>query len=1077
MVAQRRFAPLMIAVLFGLVVLWARMFRVQVVEHEIWAREAANLVRSSTIIPYHRGSIRARDGRLLVQDEELFRIELVYRDFRRGHPLGQVAHARSALEMRAVSLPEALANLRLWATELASLSPAQVDAFGRGESLDATTLRVPASVDPRAERRAGRASDLRFYIGRLLHAERSELSELRKLRGERAERSYVELLAELRREDEVADIERRLALDMEAARSHLEELARLLSLGFTALELKAELEELGRSWPSGAAALYVLLHDLEDARRTVENDAADDLFRWAAGFHPGRLRTRTLASYVSLGWIAARQRWDVERLAQWVLTRRAHWSDARDHSALPQALAELELSGDDFALAERLLSALTALVSEPSSALDTGRPDWRAADELVVLDSLDTLFALGDARPRSAGPLFAWQGRELRRAYFTPRQAGELLAAADPRAAGQLASDQDPSASDRGALAAFWNEILSSRAGLRSEACYRAALELLEAWEELLQEEIEGSLRELVAQGARAPFRLAPGRIDRATERSAYILRDRGSRPIVLRSEPDYDVIFELTRFPERYRGFHVRDTTRRSFHEFDEHGVAIAEGLIGHVRLSNLKEVLGQRRLERRLAELKRKTRREAADEAEIRELIARLYRRDELHGGGGIESHLDLELRGQNGYRETEGLQERADHGRRSLYQEPVDGSEVTLTLDLDLQRAALETLEHPEHDPNDPQRDDVWLAHPVGAIILATPDGEVLVAASVPTIEREASPTRDGESGVPRERALTRPTFQPPGSAFKPFVAAWALENVGLDPAATFPCEPDPEEQWALYKDLHCNTQWGHKDVDLHEALMRSCNIYFAHVGELLTPSQFIEVCDLFGFGQPTGVSLEGPRRELREDWSFADLRLWAAEPAARPGPKQRRAANGLQVVQSTPMQLARATCALATGLLPDMCLVRSIAGSETTKSAQALPLSRGTLERIHAALASVVTDSQGTAHGKGLGETSLGFSAALKTGSADYANFKSAERSSKKRKMRKHTWITGWFPREEPEAVLVVYLHDVSETSSHSAVYVARQFLRTQAVRSFLERRGVELTSEEEGEGEEEGEEGR
>jgi hypothetical protein len=52
-----------------------------------------------------------------------------------------------------------------------------------------------------------------------------------------------------------------------------------------------------------------------------------------------------------------------------------------------------------------------------------------------------------------------------------------------------------------------------------------------------------------------------------------------------------------------------------------------------------------------------------------------------------------------------------------------------------------------------------------------------------------------------------------------------------------------------------------------------------------------------------------------------------------------------------------------------------------------------------------------------------------------------------------KMRKHTWVAGWFPVEDPKAVLVVYLHDVSETASHTAVYVAAQFLRQPAVRAF------------------------
>jgi cell division protein FtsI/penicillin-binding protein 2 len=58
-----------------------------------------------------------------------------------------------------------------------------------------------------------------------------------------------------------------------------------------------------------------------------------------------------------------------------------------------------------------------------------------------------------------------------------------------------------------------------------------------------------------------------------------------------------------------------------------------------------------------------------------------------------------------------------------------------------------------------------------------------------------------------------------------------------------------------------------------------------------------------------------------------------------------------------------------------------------------------------------------------------------------------------RAMEAKKLRKHTWVAGWFPVEAPRAVLVVYLHDVSETSSHTAVFVAAQFLEQAAVKKF------------------------
>ena len=52
------------------------------------------------------------------------------------------------------------------------------------------------------------------------------------------------------------------------------------------------------------------------------------------------------------------------------------------------------------------------------------------------------------------------------------------------------------------------------------------------------------------------------------------------------------------------------------------------------------------------------------------------------------------------------------------------------------------------------------------------------------------------------------------------------------------------------------------------------------------------------------------------------------------------------------------------------------------------------------------------------------------------------------------MRKHAWLAGWFPAEEPRFVSTVDVHDTSATASHSAAYVARKFLLTDAVQKLM-----------------------
>ena len=91
MVAQRRFGPLVWLVFAAIALVAARLFQVQVLEHEIWAREASSLVRTSRIVASHRGRFLDRNGRELVRDEDCYEIEFKYREFRRGHPIGHAA--------------------------------------------------------------------------------------------------------------------------------------------------------------------------------------------------------------------------------------------------------------------------------------------------------------------------------------------------------------------------------------------------------------------------------------------------------------------------------------------------------------------------------------------------------------------------------------------------------------------------------------------------------------------------------------------------------------------------------------------------------------------------------------------------------------------------------------------------------------------------------------------------------------------------------------------------------------------------------------------------------------------------
>jgi cell division protein FtsI/penicillin-binding protein 2 len=163
----------------------------------------------------------------------------------------------------------------------------------------------------------------------------------------------------------------------------------------------------------------------------------------------------------------------------------------------------------------------------------------------------------------------------------------------------------------------------------------------------------------------------------------------------------------------------------------------------------------------------------------------------------------------------------------------------------------------------------------------------------------------------------------------------------------------------------------------------------------------------------------------------------------------------------------MQVARATAGLATGTLPELRLVASVAGAERPRRSRPLGISERALSFVREALDGVVNEDHGTANVDELDERRLGFRFACKTGSGDWRAFEdtpeltAADRADMQAgKVRKHTWIAGWFPAREPRAILVVYLHDVSETASRSSVWIAAQFLAQEAVRRLA--RGEEGT---------------
>jgi len=243
--------------------------------------------------------------------------------------------------------------------------------------------------------------------------------------------------------------------------------------------------------------------------------------------------------------------------------------------------------------------------------------------------------------------------------------------------------------------------------------------------------------------------------------------------------------------------------------------------------------------------------------------------YRPGDIVGQSGLEQGLETHLRGRKGGRnfvvdvsgrEVEVLEE----------VDAVPGGRAVLTLDLDLQQAAVEAF-----------RKVSTADRPAsGAVVALDPrNGDVLALVSEPAydpnlfsgiVERDVWHALREDEGRPlQNRALAG--HYSPGSTYKAILAAAALEDPSFDPKRTHFCPGYFQLGRHVYR---CWKRDGHGPVDLATAILRSCDVYFYKLGLEIGIDRLADIAGRFGLGKKTGIGLEGettglvPTREWKE-----------------------------------------------------------------------------------------------------------------------------------------------------------------------------------------------------------------
>ena len=425
-------------------------------------------------------------------------------------------------------------------------------------------------------------------------------------------------------------------------------------------------------------------------------------------------------------------------------------------------------------------------------------------------------------------------------------------------------------------------------------------------------------------------------------------------------------------------------------------------------------------------------------------KEELARLDRvnyRGTLHvGKTGVEASYEGWLHGRVGFQHVETNAQ----GRilRVLERhDPVPGKNLFLTVDAELQRVA-----------------EAALAEERGAIIAMEPaTGSVLAMASTPGFDPNLfAEGIDAKTYRALRGSPDRPLFNralngqyPPGSTIKPFLGLAGLEQgVGYTRGETW-CPgyftlPGRKRRFRDWK------KWGHGRVRLHDAIEQSCDVFFYELSLALGIDRMHEYMTRFGFGERTGIRLNGESRGLMpsREWKRA-----ARDQAWYPG-ETVITGIGQGFVLTTPLQLASATAGLAMrGIVRRPRLVDRAVEPATGEVKTVEPetmfevkLTEGAnWQRVIDAMVGVVHGEKGTARRIG---KDLDYQIAGKTGTAQVFSVGQNEKydaDKLDKRLHDHGLFIAFAPVEQPR-VAVATIVENGGSGSGAAAPLARTVIQ-------------------------------
>ncbi len=427
----------------------------------------------------------------------------------------------------------------------------------------------------------------------------------------------------------------------------------------------------------------------------------------------------------------------------------------------------------------------------------------------------------------------------------------------------------------------------------------------------------------------------------------------------------------------------------------------------------------------------------------SELERLKEYRYALGDYIGRTGVERSYESILRGSPGFdrkvvdakgipQGDEAAEELLGHYRRV---EPVPGRDLRLTVDMELQEIMLEALAE----------------HVSGAAVAIDPrDGSVLGLLSKPTFNPNSW---TGRLSAEEKRRVDTDPFKPmvdktthswfPGSTFKLVSAAAALGEGYIRPEETLRC---PGYYEFGNRRFHCWHRAGHGSINLVDSLKYSCDVYYYKLGEKMGMDRLAQYAYMFGFGERTGIGINGESRGLvpTKDWHRKH------SPEGFQHGFTLSTAVGQGDTRVSPLQTALAFGALANGgKLYYPRLVDRIETAEgnvlfeyPARVRRELELAPEIVREIDVGMTAVLNEPGGTAHKHRLNYVNI----AGKTGTAQVRGFgrQRLVNGEVTLRHRDHSWFVGYGPAEDPRIVVVVFVEH-GGSGSRVAAPVAMKIL--------------------------------